>query len=208
MSPSPTVSPDQSLSLPPPSPPNAAPTDDEALQEEVESYMLVDWARAQERAKRFEEEVELSVEEMRRTLLFFSWKAAEWKRLAQSDGYSSKGLSDEVIEGLRAYAFRRSAMFQELIKVFISDWAACLKPKGLGAELLAQYSDVIVVRKGWNRIPLIIPPTFAQPDAEPDDAVLSDLDEALERADEDTCMDQDAESELRTDFVQIFVGDE
>ena len=98
-------------------------------------------------------------------------------------------------------------MFQELIKIFVSDWFAALEPKGLGAEWLAQYSDIIVVRKGWNRIPSIIPPTPTQPDAEPDDAVLSDLDEALERAEEGSHMEQDVESELRVSFVQSFADE-
>ena len=55
----------------------------EVSEKEIEEYMLVDWAKAHERAKRFEEEVELCVEEMRRTLLFFSWKASEWERRAE-----------------------------------------------------------------------------------------------------------------------------
>ena len=35
-------------------------------------------------------------------------------------------------------------------------------------------------------------------------AVLSDLDEALERAEKGTCMDEDVESELQDSFIQIF----
>ena len=49
---------------------------------EVEEYMLVDWARAQECVKHFKEEVELCVEEMRRMLSFFSWSASEWDKHA------------------------------------------------------------------------------------------------------------------------------
>ena len=41
----------------------------EVSKEEVEACLLVDWAGAHECAKRFEEEVELNVEEMHRTLL-------------------------------------------------------------------------------------------------------------------------------------------
>ena len=203
--PPPNISPDQTLSLPPSSPPGATPTDDaDVSQEEIEGYMMVDWAKAHERAKRFEEEVKLSTAEMQRTLLFFSWKAKEWKRRAQLDGFGGKGLSDDVIEGLRAYALRQSEIFQELIKVFVSDWSTCLKPKSLGAEWLTLYSDVIVPQKARHNIPSIIPPSLVQPDAEPDDAVLSELDEVLEQAKEGTPMDQDVESELHDSCVQIF----
>ena len=152
----------------------------EVSQEEVATYMMVDWAKVHERAKRFEEEVELSAEEMRRTLLFFLWSAAEWERRAQLHGFSSKCLPDDTTKGLRVYALRQSAMFHRLIKVFASDWHTCLQPKDLGSEWLAQYSDVIVVQKGWSKIPSVLPPTSAQPDVEPDDVVLLDLDEALE----------------------------
>ena len=188
-----------------PTPPNFTPMGNTEISErEIEVYVMGDWAKAHERAKRFEEEVELCMEEMRRTLLFFSWSAAEWEQRAQLGDLNGRPLSGDVVQGLQAYALRRSAMFRELIKVFVSDWYTCLEPKGLGAEWLAQYSDVIAARKGWNKIPSIIPPTPAQPDAEPDDAVLSDIDEALEQAEAGTYMIEDAESELHESFIQIF----
>ena len=62
--------------------------------------MLVDWARARERAKRFEEEVDLSVEEMRRTLLFLSWKASEWERLAEERANSDVVPPTVTLQGL------------------------------------------------------------------------------------------------------------
>lgn len=202
--PPPTISPDQPPSLSPSSSPDQAPTGDiEMSQEEVETYMMADWAKARERARRFEEEVELSEEEMRRTLLFFSWSAEEWERRAQLHGFSGKRLPDDVVEGLRAYALRRSAMFRELIKVFVSDWYACLEPKGLGSKWLSQYSGLIVIRKGRNYIPSIIP-TPTKPDAQPDDEVLADVDEALEQAEQGVSMDQDVEFELQDSFVQVF----
>ena len=47
---------------------------DDIGDEEVEEYVRVDWAKAQERAKRFKEEIALTVEDMGRTLAFFTWK--------------------------------------------------------------------------------------------------------------------------------------
>ena len=162
--------------------------------------MMVGWAKALKRAKCFEEEVELSVEEMRRTLLFFLWRAAEWTWHSQLDGFSGKGFLDDILEGLQTYTFRQSAMFQELIKVFVSDWLASLKPKGLGAEWLAQYLEFIVVWTGQNRVTSIIPPISPQPDAEPEDVILSDLDKALKQKERSVCMDQDV---LHNSCVQI-----
>ena len=176
----------------------------EVSQEEIKSYMLLDWAKAHEQAKCFEEEVDLRVEEMRRTLHFFSWKATEWTKHGELGGFGDKCFSDDVIQGLRAYALCQSAMYRGLIKVFVSDWHPSLVPKGLGAEWLPEYSDLVVIWKGWNKIPSIILSTFTGPDAEPDNVVLLELDEALDQAEEGTHMEQDEESELRDTCVQIF----
>ena len=149
-------------------------------EKEIEKYMLVDWAKAHERAKRFEEEVELGVEEMRRTLLFFAWKALEWEGYAELRAKSDKPPREDILQGLRAYAHRKAAMYREMVKVFVSDWYSCLHPKGLGTDWLQEYSDVIVSRKGWNRIPSIIPPTLEQCEAEVDPGMVSDQDDVLE----------------------------
>ena len=69
-------------------------------QQDTERYVMVDWARAHERAERFKEEVELCIEEMRRVLAFFSWNAAEWEQLAQLRNLAGEHLSDEVRQGL------------------------------------------------------------------------------------------------------------
>ena len=118
------------------------------LQEEIKSYMMLDWARAHECARRFEEEVDLGAEEMHRTLHFFLWKAVEWKKHGELGDFIDKCLSDDILQGLRAYVFHQSAMYGRLIKIFISDWHPLLLPKGLGAKWLSEYSDIIIVQKG------------------------------------------------------------
>lgn len=199
-SPLPNAPPNQTAPSSTPNLTAATLVDDAELTEgEIESYVLIDWAKAQERAKRYEEEVELCTEEMRRTLLFFLWSATEWERRAEHRASSGKRPPNDVFQGLRAYSLRRSAMYREMVKVFVSDWSASLKPKGLGLGWLAQYSSLITIKRGWNRVPSIIP---IQPDAEPEDAVLSDLDEALEQM-EGIFVEQDAEAELHDSFVQI-----
>jgi hypothetical protein len=194
-------SPDQIPAPPPVTTPTAE--KGEVSEKEIEEYMLVDWAKARERAKRFEEEVELCVEEMRRTLLFFSWKASEWERRAELRANSDKPPRDDVQQGLRAYAYRQSAMFREMAKVFVSDWHGCLEKRGLGTDWLPGYSDRVVSRKGWNKIPSIIPPIPKQCEAEVDSSMLSDQDDVLEPPLEGIPTEQDEESELHDNFVQI-----
>ena len=130
---------------------------DNAEDQEIEDYVRVDWAKAQERASRFEEEIKLSVEDMRRTIAFFAWKAAEWERLAELRANSSNKPADEVMQGVRAYTYQTSGMYRDLIKTFVNDWYHCLHPKGLGDSWLAAYTEIIVPPKRWNKIPSIIP---------------------------------------------------
>ena len=176
--------------------------DNQVSKEEVEACLLVDWARARERAKRFEEEVELVVEEMRRTLLFFAWKSSEWERLAEVRANSDKPPSEAVLQGLRAYSCRQSAMYREMIKVFVSDWVNCLRPRGLGNDWLPKYSEVIVPRKGWNKIPSVIPPDPQLPEAAVDSGMLSDQDDVLEPP-PPLCPEQDEESETHDNLAQM-----
>jgi len=175
--------------------------DDQISAQAVEDYILVDWAKAHERAKRFEEEVEMCVEEMRRTLVFFSWSASEWERRAKTRTHSDNPHPDEVLQGLQAYAYRQSAMFHKMITVFVNDWSSCLVPKGLGNEWLVDYSNLITPRNGRNTIPSIVSPAPQQDRPEADD-ILSDQDEVLDLPTEEIT-EQDAESELHNDFVQI-----
>jgi hypothetical protein len=169
---------------------------------ELEDYMRVDWARAQERAKRFEEEIELCTEEMRRTLLFFSWSASKWEKRAEDRANSNSPPSDNVIQGLRAYAYRRSSMFQGLVISFVDDWYSCLEPKGLASEWLAGYSALITPQKGRKVIPSIIPPIPNQDRNNAEDDILSDQDELLEQPAEGTT-EQDVDTQLHNDVVQI-----
>jgi len=199
--PAPTRAPDQ-VSAPSPITMPTTNTDFELSEKETEAAVLVDWAKARERAKRFEEEVELNVEEMRRTLVFFSWKASQWEGFAEERANSDNPPSEITLQGLRAYAYRQSAMYREMVKIFVSDWYSCLHPRGLGADWLSGYSDVIVPRKGWNKIPSIIPPLPEQHDVEPDSGILSDQDDTLEPS-PGISTEQDEDGELHGDIVQM-----
>ena len=67
-------------STPPPATSNPP---DDVGDKEIEEYVWVDWAKAQEHAKRFEEEIMLTLEDMHHTLAFFGWKAKEWEQHAE-----------------------------------------------------------------------------------------------------------------------------
>ena len=54
---------------------------------DLQATLQIEWAKAQEQAKHYEEEVELVIEEMRGTLSFLEWKAEEWLVIFHSFPY-------------------------------------------------------------------------------------------------------------------------
>ena len=102
--------------------------------------MRVEWCKAQERATRYEEEIILVVEEMRRTLAYFKWLTCDWEKRAVSPPVDGPGVDDTIRKGTSAYAYRQAEVYHKMTDVFISSWYECLKEKGLGSPWLKQYS--------------------------------------------------------------------
>lgn len=82
--------------------------------------LRVQWCRSRARANRFEEEVELVTEEMKRVIRFFEWQKGDW--LAKADRKQWVTVSDAHFEGIRAYALRQIAVRESLIKHFEELW--------------------------------------------------------------------------------------
>ena len=77
-----------------------------------------EWARSRARVRRCTEEVELLVEEMRRVIAFYEWKACQWdsRRESRSD------VSAELKEGIVGYAVEQAALQRTLSSVCQSLW--------------------------------------------------------------------------------------
>ncbi|EIW81903.1 hypothetical protein CONPUDRAFT_54452, partial [Coniophora puteana RWD-64-598 SS2] len=82
----------------------------------------VEWCKARARAMRWTEEVELLVEEMRRTIAFFKWQTEWW--VSYSDRKTLAAPEDE--EGSRAYALRQANSRRALALSFTSKWTKSL----------------------------------------------------------------------------------
>ncbi|KAJ7024801.1 hypothetical protein C8F04DRAFT_1192096 [Mycena alexandri] len=70
-------------------------------EEELVDALRVEWCKAYARMRRWHEDIVLVDEEMRRTIEFGVWKAAEWEARA---GARTKNITAPLVEGLRAYA--------------------------------------------------------------------------------------------------------
>ena len=80
----------------------------------------VEWAKAKARADRWEEEVILLDEEMRRVLEFCSWKASWWKEWVSLRAK----LPGALAEGLCAYAAEQADMELRIRTAWTTKWAS------------------------------------------------------------------------------------
>jgi hypothetical protein len=83
------------------------------------TVLRVEWAKAQARADRWDEEVVLLDEEMRRVLEYCHWKAAWWMEQVPL----REGVSGPLAEGLRAYAVEQADMEERVIVSWTAKWA-------------------------------------------------------------------------------------
>ncbi|KAA1479943.1 hypothetical protein DENSPDRAFT_743739, partial [Dentipellis sp. KUC8613] len=76
---------------------------------DVHDSMRAEWAAGRARVKRWEEEVELLQEEMRRAVKFFEYRENEWLQKAGLGSEVAARYSPDIASGLDAYARRQAA---------------------------------------------------------------------------------------------------
>ncbi|KAF7335028.1 CxC2 domain-containing protein [Mycena venus] len=77
----------------------------------------VSWIWAKARKSRWDEEVELLREEMRRVLRYLEWEKARWEQL-EKDGREHKDMTTDIRAGLQAYAAKQANLHHELYVLF------------------------------------------------------------------------------------------
>lgn len=107
--------------------------------EEIALSIRAHWARCQARAERYEEEVQLTVEEMRRTLEFFRWKSRWWLSLQDTRPNSAAPPDPQVVHGLRACSHRQASVYSSLVNIYVEYWRSFLIENSLGYEWLTLY---------------------------------------------------------------------
>lgn len=91
--------------------------------DEVNEDMRVEWAQCVARADRWEEEVILLQEEMRRVVEFLEWQSRDWFGKADS---RARTVTPVVLAGLSAYANKQGSIFHNLAVRFSQRWRAAL----------------------------------------------------------------------------------
>ena len=110
--------------------------------DEVNEDMHVEWAQCMARADRWEEEVTLLREEMRRVVQFLEWQSVNWLAKADARGGTT---TPAVRAGLLAYANKQSSVFHHLAVRFCQRWHSVLTslslPHTWATEFLAAHKE-------------------------------------------------------------------
>lgn len=107
--------------------------------EEVALSIRAHWARCQARAERYKEEVQLTVEEMQRSLEFFKWKSHWWLTLLNVHADSVTPPDLQVQHGLQAYVYCQASMYSSLVDTYVNHWRKFLIKHSLGLTWLKLY---------------------------------------------------------------------
>jgi hypothetical protein len=111
--------------------------------------MRVEWAKTHARANRWQEEMLLVTEEMRRVIAFLDWKATWWR----AQGPRRTDVRDDIKDGLVAYAQRQGDLMQKLAESFAAQWYPTLAEANLSIEWPTHYLTYATAH----------PPTFRAP---------------------------------------------
>jgi hypothetical protein len=97
--------------------------------------------KSRARFLRWDEDVRLLLEEMRRVLVFLSWQA-KWWSLQGTHRSNVDGLLDE---GLRAYAAKQASIRFKMAKSFAREWYPVLAAFGIdeGIRWPAEFVDAL-----------------------------------------------------------------
>ena len=96
--------------------------------DEVNEDMHTEWAQCTACADRWEEEVLLLREEMRRVVEFLEWRSSDW--FAKTDSRSG-AVTPAVYTGLSAYASKQGSVFHNLALRFSQRWCSALTTHSL-----------------------------------------------------------------------------
>ncbi|KAI0702101.1 hypothetical protein C8Q76DRAFT_802395 [Earliella scabrosa] len=113
---------------------------------EYADSMRVEWAKLRARAERWEEEEKLLLEEMRRVIRYFEWKAGWWR----SQGDCRLDVPRPLREALGAYAEKQGAMFEHLALKCAASWMPYYDQVGITADWVGEYRKRVKGKGGLS----------------------------------------------------------
>lgn len=119
-------------------PAGSTPVTTQANQVEFHESMRVEWVKTRARVRRWTEERQLVLEEMRRVLAYLRWKSKWWI----DAGQGRDDISPELTSGVRAYANKQAAICIAIAYQCASHWQKVLKAAEIIPEWVCDWNGI------------------------------------------------------------------
>jgi hypothetical protein len=120
---------------------NHSAPDEGASEQVLDDSLQVEWSKSQARKDRWEEEVVIVQEEMRRVIAYHEWRARWWR----SQAARRSDVDDSLLHGVAAYAEKQAHFSEQLAWQCAAYWLPVLKEKGFSPEWEERYPLTTVV---------------------------------------------------------------
>jgi hypothetical protein len=114
--------------------------------------LRVEWSKSQARKMRWDEEVHILQEEMRRTIVYYEWKQQWWIRQIPQATTSE----DTIQFGISAYSQKQAHYCKSMAESFARAWLPFLKSEGIKPEWEHRYDELVSGEKSQSTTELEI----------------------------------------------------
>ena len=105
----------------------------------LDEGLRVEWSKSQARKMRWEEEVQIIQEEMRRTIVYYEWKQQWWIR----QNLQPTTCGDAIQLGISAYAQKQAHYCKCMAESFARAWLPILRSEGIKPEWEDRYIQLV-----------------------------------------------------------------
>ena len=103
--------------------------------------LRVEWAKSQARKMRWEEEVQIIQEEMRRTIVYYEWKEQWW--LEQNSRSATITSDDTIQHGITAYSQKQAHYCKCMAESFAMAWLPFMQSEGIKPDWEDRYKQLV-----------------------------------------------------------------
>lgn len=122
----------------------------------------IEWAKTKARAERWQEELNLLREEMRRAIVDMEWRAHQWTNRANA----RPNVSPDILQGLTAYAHKQADIQTNFAAGFCKKWIPVLKRNDLDYSFASKYETSEVHDPKGKQKAVDLPYIDAEPESE------------------------------------------
>jgi hypothetical protein len=108
-------------------------------EEEFNGTMQVEWSKARARMKRWNEELLIVQEEMRRAIVYLVWKAGWWRERSSLRDH----MDETILSGVSGYAHKQAMICSRMAERCAVYWLPHLREKGVKPTWEADYEHLL-----------------------------------------------------------------